>query len=307
MNKNKGIIGMGLILAIVLGIAVVGGGAYYLGKGSNQEVNKIPEVSEINSKVDDIKNIDIKPVEQTKPFVDNNSTNCTPNSTPSIKVISPNGGETYTAGQKINVKWESCNFRSNAKGVNISVVWAGNLEALSFPIASGSYNDGQELIILPSIKEIKDFETNTFKVHVQMNIIGQNLTVNGDGSDNTFTIKSSEESSTESFKNQPGEVKSVKLDGNNKWVLAVDLLSSNPNWLPGVYSSGPFFLNQNTKIRNLNLTNLTKAYNCGGGSSDNNQTSVDVFIKDIQSSEDKTRYFDIEGANILAIYEQCLP
>jgi outer membrane murein-binding lipoprotein Lpp len=72
MNKNKGVIGIGLIIAIVLGVAVVGGGAYYLGKGSNQEVNEIPEISEINSKVDDIKNIDIKPVEQTKPFSDNN-------------------------------------------------------------------------------------------------------------------------------------------------------------------------------------------------------------------------------------------
>lgn len=43
MNKNKGFIGIGLILAIVLGIIVVGGGAYYLGKsGSKQEV-KNPE------------------------------------------------------------------------------------------------------------------------------------------------------------------------------------------------------------------------------------------------------------------------
>ncbi|HUC88624.1 MAG TPA: hypothetical protein VMR49_01155 [Candidatus Paceibacterota bacterium] len=34
MNKNKGFIGIGLILAIVLGIVIVGGGAYYLGKNS---------------------------------------------------------------------------------------------------------------------------------------------------------------------------------------------------------------------------------------------------------------------------------
>lgn len=36
MNKNKGFIGLGLILVIVLGVAVVGGGAYYLGKSSNK-------------------------------------------------------------------------------------------------------------------------------------------------------------------------------------------------------------------------------------------------------------------------------
>jgi hypothetical protein len=40
MSKNKGVIGVGLILAIVLGIAIVGGGAYYLGKNSfKKEVN----------------------------------------------------------------------------------------------------------------------------------------------------------------------------------------------------------------------------------------------------------------------------
>ncbi|HUC88406.1 MAG TPA: hypothetical protein VMR49_00010 [Candidatus Paceibacterota bacterium] len=43
MNKNKGFIGIGLILAIVLGIVVIGGGAYYLGKNSSkQEVNNLP-------------------------------------------------------------------------------------------------------------------------------------------------------------------------------------------------------------------------------------------------------------------------
>jgi len=43
MNKNKGIIGIGLILAIVLGIVVVGGGAYYLGKSSSKQEVKNPE------------------------------------------------------------------------------------------------------------------------------------------------------------------------------------------------------------------------------------------------------------------------
>ena len=32
MKYNKGFIGIGLILAIILGIVVVGGGAYYLGQ-----------------------------------------------------------------------------------------------------------------------------------------------------------------------------------------------------------------------------------------------------------------------------------
>lgn len=43
MNKNKGFIGIGLLVAIVLGIVVVGGGAYYLGKGGSKQEVKSPE------------------------------------------------------------------------------------------------------------------------------------------------------------------------------------------------------------------------------------------------------------------------
>ena len=45
MNKNKGIIGIGLIIAIVLGIAVVGGGAYYLSKSG-----KVNDIGNLDSK-----------------------------------------------------------------------------------------------------------------------------------------------------------------------------------------------------------------------------------------------------------------
>jgi len=41
MNKNKGVIGIGLILVIVLGVAVVGGGAYYWGKNDLKQETKI--------------------------------------------------------------------------------------------------------------------------------------------------------------------------------------------------------------------------------------------------------------------------
>lgn len=182
MNKNKGIIGIGFILAIVLGIIVVGGGAYYLGtkksiklvENNSHEVSAGPYGTEADY---------VAPAPIT--------TTCTSTSVPSLKVVSPNGGEAYTAGQKITVKWDSCNFPSNAKGVNITVAWKGNLEALSFPIANGTPNDGQELITLPSQEKIKDFYNNKFVVHVQMNIVGQDLTVNGDDSDNSFTINAS--------------------------------------------------------------------------------------------------------------------
>jgi hypothetical protein len=67
MNKNKGFIGIGLILAIVLGIAVVGGGAYYLGKskGDNKAVNNPADYLPANQ------DQNLQPVNQNQPVVDN--------------------------------------------------------------------------------------------------------------------------------------------------------------------------------------------------------------------------------------------
>jgi len=115
---------------------------------------------------------------------------------------------------------------------------------------------------------------------------------------------SSESSTNEVFKNQPGSIKSITVKNNNQWILAVDLLTRNPNWTPG--GELPFFLNQNPKVRNLNVTGATKTYNCNGVNPDlliNTQT----FISNIQEASYKTAYFDINGTNITSIYQQCLP
>ncbi len=42
-----------------------------------------------------------------------------PTTSPMLTVLSPNGGETYTAGQQITVKWESCNI-NNQVGLTLS-------------------------------------------------------------------------------------------------------------------------------------------------------------------------------------------
>jgi hypothetical protein len=126
----------------------------------------------------------------------------------------------------------------------------------------------------------------------------------------------SENNTDEVFNYQPGAIKSIKVIGNNKWNLEVDLLSFNPDFLPGASGrDGEFFINQNIKIRNLNVTVNTKTYDCGAGH-DNNDTTPDVvegvssFIANIQnmiSEGEATAYFDIQGTEITAIYEQCLP
>jgi len=141
----------------------------------------------------------------------------------------------------------------------------------------------------------------------------------------------SEESNTEVFNQQGGAIKSIKANGTNKWVFAVDLLTHNPDWEPGVNDP---YLNQSTKIRNLNVTANTKTYGCesGPGGSGPNQakianTNTASFVSDIQNSITRakgdiknriggpiesmtdwvTYNFDIKGADITAIYTQCLP
>ncbi len=143
----------------------------------------------------------------------------------------------------------------------------------------------------------------------------------------SFVFLDTEESPLENFHNQPGAVKSVKVQGN-QWLLEVDLLSQNPEWLPGVNEP---YLNQNTKLRNLIVTKDTRAYVCGLGL-DNNDTTPDVlqdttnFMFNTQKAIDRTKLeiqyrggqaelmtdwetldFDISGPNITAIRNICLP
>ena len=102
------------------------------------------------------------------------------------------------------------------------------------------------------------------------------------------------------------------MKGSNEWQLSVDLLTRNPKWLPGVDGTGGFFINQNPKIRNLLVTSATKTYKCGDGA-DGNGTTPDIqvdtstYIQALQADSYKNRFFDINGSNIVAIYDQCLP
>ncbi len=138
---------------------------------------------------------------------------------------------------------------------------------------------------------------------------------------NQNTATNNEESIAEIFTNQPGAVKSIIDKSNGQWVLAVDILTPNQNWMPGVDSTGGFFLNQNTKIRNLDVTSSTKMYSCGTETRPDVLQNTSIFIQNIQKRIDDynklngqqksvsyvSYYFDINGSNISAIYEQCLP
>jgi hypothetical protein len=130
---------------------------------------------------------------------------------------------------------------------------------------------------------------------------------------------SGEDSAAEVFKYQPGAIKTITNQKDDKWLLAVDLLTKNPNYRPG--GETDYFINQNNKVRNLLVTNETKTYECNGVNADALR-NTSKFMSDIQvnmikrdeeakkfgtKAYDYTSYFDINGTEITAIYQQCLP
>ncbi|MCF7831573.1 MAG: hypothetical protein K9M36_01645 [Candidatus Pacebacteria bacterium] len=114
---------------------------------------------------------------------------CNANTAPWIKVLSPNGGEEYVAGEEIAVEWESCNFSS--------VVYilahnnSTNQPVVQSFIPNGTVNDGSETFTLSPVLVpgnywvIIDHELNQTSgpEGAPPNFI--------DSSDNSFTINAS--------------------------------------------------------------------------------------------------------------------
>lgn len=148
-------------LVWVLVILVIGAGAFWFVKNTEKIKGDFPET----------------------PIINNNqvSITCTPSSPASLAVTYPNGGETFTAGEKITVTWKSCNI-SNSVGVTLS----------GFPYPSdrqffvgswGSATNGTQIVTIPS---------NVTSGKYVMNISTPPESNPGaeDWSDNSFTINS---------------------------------------------------------------------------------------------------------------------
>ena len=85
-------------------ILLVGGLAFFAGRISSEKNS----FSVVNSNFP-----------QENQVVNNTKTDCLSTTKPWVKVLSQNGGETYTAGQQIIVKWESCNNPYTPKQVSV--------------------------------------------------------------------------------------------------------------------------------------------------------------------------------------------
>lgn len=156
MNYNKGFAPIAILL-IILGIAAVGGVAYYTGKNSPSK-NEV-STTYLSPKEEQNINTTGQTTQQQQTPVAQNTSGCTTTSSPSITLLSPNGGEIYKSGQKITVKWKSCNVASD--NINIMVIkhnssapYQQKEEAHSDTgLSLGNYNrtnDGTEEVTLPS-------------------------------------------------------------------------------------------------------------------------------------------------------------
>jgi hypothetical protein len=144
MKNDKGFIGLGLILAIITVLAI-GGVAYYVG---TKKVSAPQNIEENSNQILPSNSFEVP----TGPFLDESNyvppePLCNSNTDPWIKVISPNGGEVYSLGQKMEVKWETCNVAD--AGIFIEV-YNPKTTALTLidDIDNGIENDGSEMIVL---------------------------------------------------------------------------------------------------------------------------------------------------------------
>jgi Tfp pilus assembly protein PilV len=202
IKNNKGFAPV-LILIIVLGVLAVGGVAYFAGKSSapkNEAVNnqnlQIIDQNDVSStidtnvpvqnttKVSNIPSTQVSATINTAP----QQTECNSKSPSSIKVLSPNGGEAYQAGQQISVKWQSCNV-PNYIGVILNNTNATNWhQGNPIVLASGSYdgptpNDGMEIFTIPS-----STKTGQYKIWIRHEYDDFTGNAYEDSSDSSFTI-----------------------------------------------------------------------------------------------------------------------
>lgn len=191
MKYNKGFAPI-LVLIIVLGALAVGGVAYFAGKSSapkNEVTDNSNDYPPVNQNQTPPTTNNNPPV-QTPPPVNNppatTSTACNSNSPSTIKVLSPNGGETFTLGQTINIKWSSKCIDSNEK-ISVSIYKKGaQLSQEGSPYGYTTNNTGYYNWTIP-----KDINSNQYEVSIGYILTNGNATY--DNSDGLFTINTSQQ------------------------------------------------------------------------------------------------------------------
>ena len=194
MKTNKGFIGIGMLLAIIIAALAVGGGVTYY---AIQKSHKVQE----NGVVDNSPDTSYQKIpgnengvihsdgtaQAVNPEHPEQAHNCTTTSAPSIKVLAPNGGEVFTTGQQITVKWNTCNLLATDQ-VAIGLMRQGS-NGFSYVDNGdtriyGLQNDGIETITLAPATENAGM---VYKIDVDVTRTGQSWDYE-DTSDSMFTI-----------------------------------------------------------------------------------------------------------------------
>jgi len=116
---------------------------------------------------------------------------------PSITVLSPNGGESYKAGEKITLKWKSENIKGNIAEINLIPLDMKYGKGIT--LEKDIPNNGSYIVKLPT-PSANDYYSwgNNFKIEIvsaysiPTNTPNTKSNLVSDMSDKSFTIKSSE-------------------------------------------------------------------------------------------------------------------
>ena len=124
--------------------------------------------------------------------------------TPSVAILSPNGGESYVPGQQITVTWNTCGIpATDMVAFNLIEPQVNNQASFGLANTSGSFissNDGQENILIPN-SGANSLGTSgwpygeNYKIKIIVTLSQSTSTTNStaveDSSDNLFTINAS--------------------------------------------------------------------------------------------------------------------
>ncbi len=87
-------------------------------------------------------------------------------STPTVTVLSPNGGEKYSEGQEVEVTWSTCNISSETL-MKIDIVSLNGPTAKNKTVVVSTPNDGSEVLMLPTADVWSEIaKDRAFKVRV---------------------------------------------------------------------------------------------------------------------------------------------
>ena len=200
------------------------------------------------------------PPVQTPPPVNNppatTSTACNSNSPSTIKVLSPNGGETFTLGQTINIKWSSKCIDSNEK-ISVSIYKKGaQLSQEGSPYGYTTNNTGYYNWTIP-----KDINSNQYEVSIGYILTNGNATY--DNSDGLFTINTSQQQAQNNTctSNTPAFMTVISPNSGTyhfgdiitvKWQACNTSLDISQSWIDRFNQSGTMVV-PNLRISDLSL------------------------------------------------------